>query len=51
MFWQILQDPGEWAELVQLTMHNLLLKSIYKEPVVIVQVNVNPIGHFLSVMY
>ena len=48
---QTFQDPGEWAELVQLSIHNLLLKSISKEPVVIVQVNVNLIGSFLNVLY
>ena len=36
----ILSDPEEWAELGQLPMHNLLLKSISKEPVIVVQVNV-----------
>ena len=33
----ILSDPEEWAELGQLPMHNLLLKSI---SAIIVQVNV-----------
>ena len=36
----ILSDPGEWAELDQLPIHNLLLKSNSKEPVSIVKVNV-----------
>ena len=36
----ILSDPEEWAELDQLPIHNLLLKSNSKEPVLIVQVNV-----------
>ena len=36
----ILSDPKEWAELGQLSIHNLLLKSNSKEPVSIVQVNV-----------
>ena len=36
----ILSDPEEWAEPGQLPMHNLLLKSISKEPVIVVQVNV-----------
>ena len=36
----ILSDPEEWAELGQLSMHNLLVKSISKEPVIVVQVNV-----------
>ena len=36
----ILSDPEEWAELGQLPMYNLLLKSISKEPVIVVQVNV-----------
>ena len=36
----ILSDPEEWAELGQLPIHNLLLKSNSKEPVSIVQVNV-----------
>ena len=36
----ILSDPEEWAELGQLSIHNLLLKSYSKEPVLIVQVNV-----------
>ena len=36
----ILSDPEGWAELGQLPMHNLLLKFISKEPVIIVQVNV-----------
>ena len=34
----ILSDPEEWAELGQLPIHNLLLKSNSKEPVSIVQV-------------
>ena len=33
----ILSDPEEWAELGQLPIHNLLLKSNSKEPVLIVQ--------------
>ena len=36
----ILSDPEEWAELGQLPIHNLLLKSNSKEPVSIVQVSV-----------
>ena len=36
----MLSDPEEWAESGQLPMHNLLLKSISKEPVIVVQVNV-----------
>ena len=36
----ILSDPEEWTESGQLPMHNLLLKSISKEPVIVVQVNV-----------
>ena len=36
----ILLDPEELAELGQLPIHNLLLKSNSKEPVSIVQVNV-----------
>ena len=36
----ILSDPEEWAELGQLPIHNLLLKSNSKEPVLIVPVNV-----------
>ena len=36
----ILSDPEEWAGSDQLPMHNLLLKSISKEPVIVVQVNV-----------
>ena len=36
----IISDPEEWAELGQLPMNNLLLKSISKEPVIVVQVNV-----------
>ena len=36
----ILSDPEEWAESGQLPMHNLLLKSISKEPVIVVPVNV-----------
>ena len=40
----ILSDPSgsvdQWAELGQLPIHNLLLKSNSKEPVSIVQVNV-----------
>ena len=36
----ILSDPEEWAEWGQLPMHNLLLESISKEPVIVVQVNV-----------
>ena len=51
MSWQTFQDPDELAELVQLPMYNLLVKSISKEPVVIVQVNVNLIGSFLNVLY
>ena len=35
-----LSDSEEWAESGQLPMHNLLLKSISKEPVIVVQVNV-----------
>ena len=33
-------DSEEWAESGQLPMHNLLLKSISEEPVIVVQVNV-----------
>ena len=36
----ILSDPEEWAELGQLPMHKLLLNSISKEPLIVVQVNV-----------
>ena len=36
----MLSDPKEWEELGELPMHNLLLKSISKEPVIVVQVNV-----------
>ena len=36
----ILLDPEEWAELDQLPIYNLLLKSNSREPVSIVQVNV-----------
>ena len=36
----ILSDPEEWAELGHLPMHNLLPKSISKEPVIVVPVNV-----------
>ena len=36
----ILSDPEEWAESGQLPMHNLLLNSISKEPVIVVQVNI-----------
>ena len=36
----ILSDPEEWAESGQLSMHNLLLESVSKEPVIVVQVNV-----------
>ena len=53
MFWQVFQDPEEWTEPGQLLMHNLLLKlykSNSKEPVVIVEVNVNLIDSFLNVM-
>ena len=35
-----LSDSEEWAESGQLPMQNLLLKSISKEPVIVVQVNV-----------
>ena len=52
-FWQTFPDPEEWAELVQLPMHNLLLKLLKpnsKEPVVIAQVNINLIDSFLNVM-
>ena len=36
----ILSDPEKWAESGQLPMHNLLLKSISKELVIVVQVQV-----------
>ena len=47
----ILADPEEWAELGQLPMYNLLLKSISKEPVIIVPVNVRSYIEFLVVMH
>ena len=47
----MLSDPEEWAELGQLPMHNLLLKSISKEPVIVVQVNVRSQIEFLDVMH
>ena len=47
----ILSDPEEWAESGQLPMHNLLLKSISKEPVIVVQVNVRSYTEFLVVMH
>ena len=47
----ILSDPEEWAESGQLPMHNLLLKSISKEPVIVVQVNVRSKTEFLVVMH
>ena len=47
----ILADPEEWAELGQLPIHNLLLKSISKEPVIIVPVNVRSYIEFLVVMH
>ena len=47
----ILSDPEEWAELGQLPIHNLLLKSNSKEPVSIVQVNVGSKMEFLVVMH
>ena len=46
-----LSDPEEWAELGQLPIHNLLLKSNSKEPVSIVQVNVRSKMEFLVVMH
>ena len=36
----VVADPEEWAEPNQLPLHNLLLKSVCKAPVMIVQVNV-----------
>ena len=53
MFWQTLLDPEEWAELVQLPIHNLLLNCpdySSKEPVVTVQVNVRLNSSFLIVI-
>ena len=53
MFWLIFPDLEEWAEPDQLPTHNLLLKlftSISKEPVVIVQANVNLIASYLNIM-
>ena len=47
----ILSDPEEWAELGQLPMHNLLLKSISKEPGIVVQVIVRSWIEFLVVMH
>ena len=47
----ILSDPEEWAELSQLPIHNLLLKSNSKELVLIVQVNVRSLMEFLVVMH
>ena len=47
----ILSDPEEWAESGQLPMHNLLLKSISKEPVIVVQVNVKSSIEFLVVIH
>ena len=35
----ILSDPEDWAELVQLPIHNLLLIFVSQKPVKIVQVN------------
>ena len=36
----VVADPEEWAELSQLPIHNLLLRSVCKAFVVIVQANV-----------
>ena len=47
----ILSDPEGLAELGQLPIHNLLLKSNSKEPVLIVQVNVRSYMEFLVVMH
>ena len=47
----ILSDPEEWAESGQLPKHNLLLKSISKEPIIVVQVNVKSLAEFLVVMH
>ena len=47
----ILSDPEEWTESGQLPMHNLLLKSISKETVIVVQVNVRSWTEFLVVMH